>query len=207
MFAITLGESTAISKLLSLSLPEAGIAGAEGQGGVFSLLTSATPAKGAYLTPVLQSAHADEFLDLVSEINAAENTAALTGQIEYGSSDLSQAAQAYRQSAGITGGRNVAVFEYQAADGSLQTIAGASARGVGHAERIIGGQLSDMGIAPSQVTRIYSELQPCNMPGGYCAPYIARTFPQAPVTWSFEYGATAESRAAGVAALKNAQGQ
>jgi hypothetical protein len=128
------------------------------------------------------------------------------GQIPYGSSDLSQKAITYRQAEGVTGGRNVAVFEYKASDGSLQTVAAASERGVGHAERIAADQLSDMGVQPSQVTRIYSELQPCNVPGGYCAPFIARTFPQAEVTWSFEYGATPESRAAGVAALKAAQG-
>ncbi len=55
-----------------------------------------------------------------------------------------------------------------------------------------------------QVTRTYSELQPRNVPGGYCDPFISRTFPQAEVTWSFEYGATVESRAAGVEALRRA---
>jgi hypothetical protein len=130
----------------------------------------------------------------------------VTGQIGYGSSDLSRAAQAYRGTAGVTGGRNVAIFEYRAADGSLQTIARASERGVGHAERIIARELETMGVQPSQVTRIYSELQPCNVPGGYCDPFIRRTFPQAEVSWSFEYGATAESRAAGVEALRRAAG-
>jgi hypothetical protein len=128
-----------------------------------------------------------------------------SGQIKYGSSDLSKTAIDYRQTEGITGGRNVAVVEYRAADGSLQTVAAASERGVGHAERIAANELSEMGVQPSQVTRIYSELQPCNVPGGYCASFISRTFPQADVTWSFEYGATPESRAAGVAALKAAQ--
>jgi hypothetical protein len=137
---------------------------------------------------------------------AAEGLASkgLIGQIGYGSSDLSHVAQAYRQAAGVTGGRNVAVFEYRAADGSLQTIARASERGVGHAERIIGRELESMGVQPSQVTRIYSELQPCNVPGGYCDPFISRTFPEAEVTWSFQYGATVESRAAGVEALRSA---
>ena len=74
--------------------------------------------------------------------------------VEYGGSDLSQAAIAYRQAQGITSGRNVAVFEYRAGDGSLQHISAASQRGVGHAERILGRQLEDMGISASQVTRI-----------------------------------------------------
>ncbi|MCK6473194.1 MAG: RHS repeat-associated core domain-containing protein [Planctomycetes bacterium] len=46
----------------------------------------------------------------------------------YGSSDLSKAAIQYRLQNNITGGRNVAVFEYRAADGTLQTIARASER-------------------------------------------------------------------------------
>jgi RHS repeat-associated protein len=135
---------------------------------------------------------------------AAAAPARVTGQIGYGSSNLSRAAQAYRQTQGVTGGRNVAVFEYRAADGSLQTITRASTRGVGHAERIIARELQGMGVKRSQVTRIYSELQPCNVPGGYCDPFIRRTFPHAEVSWSFEYGATAESRAAGVEALRRA---
>lgn len=129
-----------------------------------------------------------------------------TGQIEYGNSDLSKAAKAYRDKEAIDDERNVAVFEYRADDGSLKTITSASVRGSGggHAERIIGRELSDKGINPSQVVRIYSELEPCNVPGGYCARFIEREFPQAKVTWSFKYGATPESRAAGMAALKAA---
>lgn len=137
----------------------------------------------------------------------AESTKAAArsgGQVPYGSSDLSRMAQSYRSANGITGGRNVAVFEYADGDGNLQTMAAASERGVGHAERIVASQLSEAGVDPSQVTRIYSELQPCSVPGGYCASFLQKTFPQAEVTWSFEYGATAESRAAGVQALKNA---
>jgi hypothetical protein len=128
----------------------------------------------------------------------------VAGQIEYGSSDLSKAAQDYRAANGITGGRNVAVFEYVGEDGQLQQMAAASERGVGHAERILAQQLKDANVDPSQVTRIYSELQPCNAPGGYCANFINNTFPNANVTWSFEYGETAASRAAGVQALKDA---
>jgi hypothetical protein len=130
----------------------------------------------------------------------------VTGQIGYGSSDLSRAAQAYRRTEGVTDGRNVAVFEYRAADGSLQTIARVSERRVGHAERIIARELETMGVQPSQVTRIYSELQPCVIPteAAGCARFIRNTFPQAEVTWSFEYGATEASRRAGVAALRQA---
>lgn len=64
--------------------------------------------------------------------------------------------------------------------------------------------LQARGIQPSDVLRIYSELEPCSVPGGYCAAWIARTFPGARVTWSFEYGTDVASRRAGVAALQEA---
>jgi hypothetical protein len=144
--------------------------------------------------------------DMAAAGALAAAPARVPGQIGYGSSDLSRAAQAYRQRAGVTAGRNVAVFEYRAADGSLQTIARASEWGVGHAERIIARELEGMGVQPSQVTRIYSELQPCVIPEepAGCARFIRDTFPQAEVTWSFEYGATEASRRAGMAGLRQA---
>lgn len=54
------------------------------------------------------------------------------------------------------------------------------------------------------MSRIYSELEPCNVPGGYCSNWIDRTFPQADVTYSFEYGDDVASRRAGVDALRDA---
>ncbi len=59
-----------------------------------------------------------------------------------------------------------------------------------------------MGIQPAQVRRIYSELEPCSIPGGYCERFLQTVFPQADVTYNFEYGLTQESRRAGVNALK-----
>ena len=103
----------------------------------------------------------------------------------------------------MLGARNTSVFEYNNGKG-LETITRFSERGVGHAERIAGRDLAAAGIQPSEVTRIYSELEPCNVPGGYCGAWISRTFPNAGVTWSFEYGIEAASRAAGVAALREA---
>jgi len=55
-----------------------------------------------------------------------------------------------------------------------------------------------------QVTRIYSELEPCgNFPGGHCKDFIIKEFPKANVTYSFEYGDQA-SRKAGVKLLLKA---
>ena len=124
-------------------------------------------------------------------------------QVEYGSTDLSQEAIRYRQENNITGARNIAVYEYEN-NGQLCTIVGASQRNQGHAERLIAKELENMGIQPAQVRRIYSELEPCSIPGGYCKRFLQSEFPQADVTYSFEYGLTQESRRAGVNALKEA---
>ena len=125
-------------------------------------------------------------------------------QVEYGSTDLSQEAIRYRQENNITGARNIAVYEYEN-NGQLSTIAGASQRNQGHAERLIAKELENMGIQPTQVKRIYSELEPCSIPGGYCKRFLQTVFPKADVTYSFEYGLTQESRRAGVKALKEAE--
>jgi len=59
-------------------------------------------------------------------------------------------------------------------------------------------------VKPEQVTQIYSELQPCSIPGGFCANWIADNFPQANVTWTFQYGPSLASRQVGLAELAQA---
>jgi hypothetical protein len=125
------------------------------------------------------------------------------GRINYGSSDLSQLAKTTRLQTGEFTPRNLAVFEYRAADGSLKTITTFSERGVGHAERLLAKDLEAMGVDPSRVTRIFSELEPCQAPGGFCKDFIQLTFPNAKVSWAFEYG-DAASRATGIEALREA---
>jgi len=128
---------------------------------------------------------------------------ALGKQIPYGSSRLSRRAQEYRRANNLTGKNNVAVFEYVDEAGNVQTIARNSERGVGHAERIIARELEAKGIPSENIRSIYSELAPCNAPGGYCERMIRNTFPDAAVTYSFEYGDGA-SRRRGVEALGDA---
>ncbi len=99
--------------------------------------------------------------------------------------------------------RNVAVFEYEE-QGQLVRAAGASARGRGHAERLLWAELAAKGILPSQVTRVYTELEPCLLPGGYCKLWLARTFPRAKVTYSFPYGPDVRSRMRGLEKLTKA---
>ena len=79
----------------------------------------------------------------------------------------------------------------------------------GHAERLAAKELEALGVKTEHVTRIYSELQPCVIPteGAGCAAFLQKTFPQAAVSWSFEYGATKASREAGIIARKHALSQ
>lgn len=134
---------------------------------------------------------------------AAEAALKVTGKVAYGLTDLSKLAQQYRKLKNLKSG-NVAVFEYMEG-GVRKTIAMESKQFVGHSEQLIARQLEKMGVDPKNVTRIYSELAPCTyLFGGGCSRLIQETFKNAAVTFSFEYGATKASRAAGVTLLKEA---
>ncbi|AKN94243.1 type IV secretion protein Rhs [Xanthomonas oryzae pv. oryzicola] len=126
-------------------------------------------------------------------------------QVTYGSTDLSEMAQLHRMDMGITGGQNVAVFEYLDENGMPNYISQASGDGL-HAERRINAQLQKMGIPAENVKRVYSELAPCPEVRGmqYCGRMLENSYPNAQVTHSFEYGASRESRRKGVKELKAA---
>jgi hypothetical protein len=134
---------------------------------------------------------------------ANDKVDATEGQIPY-KWGLSNAAVVYRRTnKDIGGGRNVAVFEVEIGEQRFR-IARASKKNATHAERMVAEELTRLKIEPDQVTRIYSELQPCTLPRRRCQAYIARNFPNAYVTWSFEYGPTRESRERGKRALRRA---
>jgi hypothetical protein len=65
-------------------------------------------------------------------------------------------------------------------------------------------ELKAEGVREDQVTRIYSELQPCSIPRpeSGCDTWISKTFKKAHVTYSYEYGAEQASRDAGNAARR-----
>ncbi|MET9669664.1 nucleic acid/nucleotide deaminase domain-containing protein [Streptomyces sp. NPDC006475] len=94
-----------------------------------------------------------------------------------------------------------AAFEYVDAAGAKQVVTEATGSGRPHPEELIWRRLSGEGVQPGQVRRIYCELEPCLMPGHYCAVWLKETFPQAQFTHSFDYGATAESREDGLKEL------
>ncbi|WP_328486101.1 nucleic acid/nucleotide deaminase domain-containing protein [Streptomyces zaomyceticus] len=90
-----------------------------------------------------------------------------------------------------------AAFEYVDAAGTKQVVTEATGSGRPHPEEIVWRWLSGQGVKPGQVRRVYCELEPCLMPGHYCAVWMQETFPQAEFTHSFDYGSTAESRELG----------
>ncbi|MFI1018176.1 nucleic acid/nucleotide deaminase domain-containing protein [Streptomyces sp. NPDC020965] len=94
-----------------------------------------------------------------------------------------------------------AAFEYVDGIGTRQVVTEATGPGLGHPEEIIWTRLSGAGVDPAQVRRVYSELQPCLMPGHYCAVWMQKAFPQAEFTHSFDYGDTAASREEGLKQL------
>lgn len=94
-----------------------------------------------------------------------------------------------------------AAFEYLDKAGKKQIVTEATGPGQPHPEERIWRRLSGEGVAPDQVRRVYCELEPCLMPGHYCAVWLQATFPGAEFTHSFDYGDTAESREEGLKAL------
>ena len=133
-----------------------------------------------------------------AEIVVATGVAANTAR-----ADLAGMVTAEKAARGISAGRNGAVFEFRIAEGGWDHVIAFSQRSVGHAERIGARELQARGVSPDAVTRIYSQLEPCAMPGGYCLNFLIKTHPKAEVSWTYPYPANdAAVRAASVAAMR-----
>ncbi|MFI7387365.1 nucleic acid/nucleotide deaminase domain-containing protein [Streptomyces sp. NPDC049813] len=92
-------------------------------------------------------------------------------------------------------------FEYVDKDGAKQIVTAQAGPGRMHPEEQLWQQLAATGVEPEQVRRVYCELQPCMMPGHYCAAWLQAVLPHAEFTHSFDYGDTAESREEGLKEL------
>lgn len=95
----------------------------------------------------------------------------------------------------------MATFEYVDASGEKQVVTGSTGAGRPHPEEVVWRKLAAQGVMPQQVRRVYCELEPCMMPGHYCAVWMQRLFPHAEFTHAFDYASTAENREAGLMAL------
>jgi hypothetical protein len=85
--------------------------------------------------------------------------------------------------------------------GEERIASGSASVGGPHPEEVLQRRLHADGIPGSRVVEVYTELQPCVMPGHYCAMRMPIEFPQAKFTHGFDYGDTAEQRQAGIVAL------
>ncbi|MGP4026098.1 SUKH-4 family immunity protein [Actinomadura sp. 3N407] len=93
-----------------------------------------------------------------------------------------------------------AAIEYEDAGGGRHVETEEARVGLPHPERLLWDRLDARGIAPGQVTRVYTELEPCFLPGNYCRMRLSR-FRNAEFTYSHDYGATADERERGLLEL------
>nr|WP_232789022.1 DNRLRE domain-containing protein [Streptomyces odonnellii] len=127
-------------------------------------------------------------------------------KIDYGQELSVEAIKARKKHNWLRGGRNVAVIEYKQGD-QLLTYAARSKPGKGgrHSEKRAWEHLQSQGVSADDVTRVYTELGPCDYAG--CDTFLQSTFKQAEVTWSIDYphgeGPVAgKQRSAGINTLK-----
>lgn len=101
----------------------------------------------------------------------------------------------------------MAVLSYRAPDGAEQKIVRRSAPGTPHPEWQLLHELRGMNIPPQQVLELHTELESCDLPGGYCARMIRETWPQVRISHTAAYGTDHASRQQGVRHLVEHQGE
>lgn len=131
------------------------------------------------------------------------------GEVPMEHSDLGRMTIAERIKTNNWSRNNVAVFEYEDAHGQLQHLVKAGlATTRTHSERLALVALKEQGVPFDKVTRIYSELEPCEVDsGGFkgegCKAMLATHTPQAKITYSYAYkGRYTDTRPVREAALE-----
>ncbi|MEU8832875.1 SUKH-4 family immunity protein [Streptomyces sp900116325] len=100
-----------------------------------------------------------------------------------------------------------AVLRFRARDGSEQQLIRRSAPGTPHPEWQMLHELRAMNVPPQQVIELHTELESCELPGGYCARMIRETWPQVRITSVAPYGTDHASRQQGMQHLLTHQGE
>jgi hypothetical protein len=101
----------------------------------------------------------------------------------------------------------MAVLRYRAPDGSEQQLIRRSAPGTPHPEWQILHELRAMNVPPQQVLELHTELECCDVPGGYCARMVRESWPQVRISHTAPYGRDLASRQQGVRHLIEHQGE
>ncbi|WP_406202490.1 SUKH-4 family immunity protein [Kitasatospora sp. NBC_01560] len=94
-----------------------------------------------------------------------------------------------------------AALSYRGPDGSEQKLLHRSEPGTPHPEWKILQDLRRLNVPPEQVLELYTELESCDLPGGYCNRMIAASWPNVRLTHTADYGRDHHSRQAGMAQL------
>ncbi|WP_033221023.1 SUKH-4 family immunity protein [Kitasatospora phosalacinea] len=97
-----------------------------------------------------------------------------------------------------------AVLAYRDARGEEQSLFLLSAPGTGHPEVRAWRTLQEQGVRPEDVLSVYTDLRPCELPGGYCAAVLLAELPVATFSYGHDYGPRYDRRAAAVRALTDA---
>ncbi|MDH6116669.1 hypothetical protein ABH930_001068 [Kitasatospora sp. GAS204A] len=97
----------------------------------------------------------------------------------------------------------LAVLSYRAPDGSEQKVMQRSEPGTPHPEWKILQELRRLGVPAEQVLELHTELECCDLPGGYCARLVASSWPNVRITHTAGYGREHQARQAGMAHLLN----
>jgi SUKH-4 immunity protein of toxin-antitoxin system/nucleic acid/nucleotide deaminase of polymorphic system toxin len=107
----------------------------------------------------------------------------------------------------VVGSGYMAVLRYRAPDGSEQQLIRRSSPGLPHPEWQILHELRAMNVPPQQVLELHTELESCDLPGGYCARMIRENWPQVRVSHTAAYGRDHASRQQGMRHLVEHQGE
>jgi hypothetical protein len=94
-----------------------------------------------------------------------------------------------------------AAVKYTDDKGEGQIVTARASVGGPHPEELLYQRLAANGVDGSRVIEVYTELQPCMMPGHYCALKLGAAFPNANFTYRFDYPDTAQQRQDGLIAL------
>ncbi|MFD8600466.1 SUKH-4 family immunity protein, partial [Kitasatospora sp. NPDC059646] len=94
-----------------------------------------------------------------------------------------------------------AVVNYRAPDGSERSLVMTSEPGTPHPEWKALQELRRIGVPADQVLEVHTELELCDLPGGYCARMVKASWPNARISHTAPYGRDTAARQAGMAVL------
>jgi hypothetical protein len=93
------------------------------------------------------------------------------------------------------------VVSYRGPDGSAQTLIHRSEPGTPHPEWKALQELRRLNVPPDQVIELHTDLELCDLPGGYCARMVKSSWPNVRISHTVPYGRELQARQSGMAML------